>query len=91
MHRKPEAGRHSASSSTDEPSSADDSDHEHGYQTDPTTAPSSEMSAEVMQAEDVEEFREREYPMLKGKTYLDHGGTTVSFIWLRVVEKYNKY
>ncbi|KAF2837617.1 PLP-dependent transferase [Patellaria atrata CBS 101060] len=25
----------------------------------------------------VEEIREREYPMLKGKTYLDHGGTTL--------------
>ena len=25
----------------------------------------------------VEEFRDREYPQLKGKTYLDHGGTTV--------------
>ena len=30
-----------------------------------------------MQPDDVEDFRDREYPQLKGKTYLDHGGTTV--------------
>ena len=30
-----------------------------------------------MLQDDVEDFRDREYPQLKGKTYLDHGGTTV--------------
>jgi len=41
------------------------------YATDYTTPDSSEMP------DDVEEFRDREYPQLKGKTYMDHGGTTV--------------
>ncbi|TKA77894.1 Molybdenum cofactor sulfurase [Friedmanniomyces simplex] len=41
------------------------------YATDYTTPDASEMP------DDVEEFRDREYPQLKGKTYLDHGGTTL--------------
>jgi len=41
------------------------------YATDYTSPDTSEMP------DDVEEFRDREYPQLKGKTYLDHGGTTV--------------
>ncbi|KAK4958209.1 hypothetical protein LTR10_004635 [Elasticomyces elasticus] len=41
------------------------------YATDYTTPDSSEMP------DDVEEFRDREYPQLKGKTYMDHGGTTL--------------
>lgn len=52
-------------------------DHEHGYQTDVTSAPSSEACGDDMHTEEVEDFRDREYPQLKGKTYLDHGGTTV--------------
>lgn len=30
-----------------------------------------------MRTDEVEDFKDREYPQLKGKTYLDHGGTTV--------------
>ncbi|KAK1823879.1 hypothetical protein LTR12_001621 [Friedmanniomyces endolithicus] len=41
------------------------------YATDYTSPDASEMP------DDVEEFRDREYPQLKGKTYLDHGGTTL--------------
>ncbi|KAK0818342.1 hypothetical protein LTR75_002655 [Friedmanniomyces endolithicus] len=41
------------------------------YATDYTSPDTSEMP------DDVEEFRDREYPQLKGKTYLDHGGTTL--------------
>lgn len=60
-------------SSADDVSSTSHSDQEHGYQTDFTTP----SSAGDMQPDDVEDFRDREYPQLKGKTYLDHGGTTV--------------
>jgi molybdenum cofactor sulfurtransferase len=67
----------SARSSTDDISSiSSESEQEHGYQTDFTSLPS-EASPEDMQPDDVEDFRDREYPQLKGKTYLDHGGTTV--------------
>lgn len=48
--------------------SEDDPD---GYATDYTTPDTFEMP------DDVAEFRDQEYPQLKGKTYLDHGGTTV--------------
>lgn len=68
---------HSAVSSLEDLSRASDSEQEHGYQTDFTSAPSSESCIEDMSPDDVEEFRDREYPQLKGKTYLDHGGTTV--------------
>ena len=68
----------SAISIADDVSSVNDSEAEHGYQTDFTSPPSSESCTEDMQPDDVEEFRDREYPQLKGKTYLDHGGTTVS-------------
>lgn len=69
---------HSAVSSLEDLSQKSDSDeHEHGYQTDFTSAPSSESCAEDMHTDEVEDFRDREYPQLKGKTYLDHGGTTV--------------
>jgi len=53
------------------------SEHEHDYTTDLTTPALSESCPEDMQPDDVEDFRDREYPQLKGKTYLDHGGTTV--------------
>ena len=53
-----------------------ESEQEHGYQTDFTSL-QSEAAPEDMPPDDVEAFREREYPQLKGKTYLDHGGTTV--------------
>ena len=68
---------HSAVSSLEDLSAISDSEQEHGYQTDFTSAQSSEACVEDMQSDDVEEFRDREYPQLKGKTYLDHGGTTV--------------
>jgi molybdenum cofactor sulfurtransferase len=54
-----------------------ESEQEHGYQTDFTSLPSDSSPEHDMQPDDVEDFRDREYPQLKGKTYLDHGGTTV--------------
>ncbi|KJY00375.1 hypothetical protein TI39_contig332g00018 [Zymoseptoria brevis] len=68
-----------ANSSAGDVSTTSDSDHEHGYQTDYTTPASSEINSghDDMQPDDVEDFRDREYPQLKGKTYLDHGGTTL--------------
>jgi molybdenum cofactor sulfurtransferase len=66
----------SARSSTENLSVSSESEQEHGYQTDFTSIPS-EAAPEDMPPDDVEAFREREYPQLKGKTYLDHGGTTV--------------
>jgi molybdenum cofactor sulfurtransferase len=74
----------SARSSLGDVSSVDsESEQEHGYQTDFTSIPS-DASPDDMQPDDVEDFRDREYPQLKGKTYLDHGGTTVR----RQVEKF---
>lgn len=70
----------SALSSAEDLSTTSDSEQEHGYQTDFTSPPSSESCTEDMQPDDVEDFRDREYPQLKGKTYLDHGGTTVSSV-----------
>lgn len=61
----------------DDQSSISDPDPE-DYATDYTTPDASEMP------DDVEEFRDREYPQLKGKTYLDHGGTTVRIMCLVV-------
>lgn len=67
----------SARSSADDVSSlSSESEHEHGYQTDFTSLPS-DSGPDDMQPDDVEDFRDREYPQLKGKTYMDHGGTTV--------------
>lgn len=68
---------HDALSSAEDLSTTSDSGNDHGYQTDFTTPESSDSCAEDMQPDDVEDFRDREYPQLKGKTYLDHGGTTV--------------
>lgn len=65
---------HDAHSSAEDVSTTSDSEH-HDYQTDFTTPDSS--CPDDMQPDDVEDFRDREYPQLKGKTYLDHGGTTV--------------
>lgn len=80
----------SALSSAEDLSTTSDSE-EHGYQTDFTSPPSSESCAEDMPGDDVEEFRDREYPQLKGKTYLDHGGTTVSCIASHVHTRSLKY
>lgn len=68
----------SARSSAEDLSTTTDSDQEqeYGYQTDFTSLPS-DSSPEDMQPDDPEDFRDREYPQLKGKVYLDHGGTTV--------------
>lgn len=60
--------------------SADDasiSEPDHGYTTEPTTPSTSDLCVEDMTTDEVEDFKDREYPQLKGKTYLDHGGTTV--------------
>lgn len=80
LHKHPSKTRipkpRSARSSAEDLSSTSDSEVEHGYQTDFTSLPS-DSSPEDMQPDDVEDFRDREYPQLKGKTYLDHGGTTV--------------
>lgn len=64
-------------SSAEDVSTTSISEPDQDYNTDLTTPASSESCADDMQAEDVEDFRDREYPQLKGKTYLDHGGTTV--------------
>jgi molybdenum cofactor sulfurtransferase len=64
--------------SADDGSTASISEPDQGYITDPTTPASSESCAEDMSSDEVEDFKDREYPQLKGKTYLDHGGTTVS-------------
>ena len=64
-------------SSVGDLSTTSDSSHDNDYQTDFTTPASSDSSPEDMQPDDVEDFRDREYPQLKGKTYLDHGGSTV--------------
>ena len=65
----------SAHSSVEDVSGSDDSEQDHGYTTDLTSFPDS--NADERSTDDVDEFRDREYPQLKGKTYLDHGGTTV--------------
>jgi molybdenum cofactor sulfurtransferase len=64
--------------SADDGSTGSISEPDHGYTTEPTT-PSTSASCVVedMTTDEVEDFKDREYPQLKGKTYLDHGGTTV--------------
>jgi molybdenum cofactor sulfurtransferase len=64
--------------SAEDVSTASISEPDHGYQTEPTTPALSEACAEDMSTDEVEDFKDREYPQLKGKTYMDHGGTTVS-------------
>ncbi|KAK3633777.1 hypothetical protein LTR22_019961 [Elasticomyces elasticus] len=54
----------------DDQSSESDFEPEN-YATDYSTPNASEMP------DNVKEFRDREYPQLKGKTYMDHGGTTL--------------
>jgi molybdenum cofactor sulfurtransferase len=63
--------RYHAKATNDDQSSISDPEPD-DYATDFTT-PDSSMDS----PDDVEDFRDREYPQLKGKTYLDHGGTTV--------------
>lgn len=63
-------------SSAEDVSTASISEPDHDYSTDLTSPASSESCAEEM-SDEVEDFKDREYPQLKGKTYLDHGGTTV--------------
>jgi molybdenum cofactor sulfurtransferase len=64
-------------SSADDLSTTSISEPDQDYSTDLTSPPSSESCADEMSSEEVEDFKDREYPQLKGKTYLDHGGTTV--------------
>lgn len=84
---------HDAHSSAEDVSTTSDSAHGHDYQTDFTTPAQSDSNscADDMQCggDDVEDFRDREYPQLKGKTYLDHGGTTVR--WLEVTDLLRDY
>ncbi|TKX24812.1 molybdenum cofactor sulfurase [Elsinoe australis] len=61
----------SASSSTS--SEQDDND----YHTDFTTPAASDTGAEDTITGEVEEFRDREYPMLKGNVYLDTAGSAL--------------
>lgn len=71
--------RQHGTSSAEDISSISDGGTDLDYLTDLTTPASSELYAEDMSSpDDIEEFRDREYPQLKGKTYLDHGGSTVS-------------
>ncbi|KAK4968124.1 hypothetical protein LTR28_002169 [Elasticomyces elasticus] len=65
------------SSLADDVSSESEPAEDHDYNTDFTTPPTSDSSLEECQGEEVEDFRDREYPQLKGKVYLDHGGTTL--------------
>ncbi|KXT15792.1 hypothetical protein AC579_6256 [Pseudocercospora musae] len=65
------------SSAEDLSTTSDSGNERDDYHTDFTTPESSESCAEDMQPDDVDDFRDREYPQLKGKTYLDHGGTTL--------------
>jgi len=66
-----------AHSSAEDVSTTSDSDQDRDYQTDFTTPASSDTCPDEMPSDEVEDFRDREYPQLKGKTYLDHGGTTL--------------
>lgn len=68
---------HLEHSSAEDVSLHSDFEDERAYATDFTTPTLSESAPEDMQPDEVEDFRDREYPQLKGKTYLDHGGTTV--------------
>ncbi|KAI6792944.1 PLP-dependent transferase [Hortaea werneckii] len=63
-------------SSAEEISSTSGSEQDYDYQTDFTTPASSDANPDDM-PDEVEDFRDIEYPQLKGKTYLDHGGTTL--------------
>jgi len=63
-------------SSSDSESFYEDED----YCTDLTTPGSSIVSLDNHYNNAVGTFRDQEYPQLKGKVYLDHGGTTVSAI-----------
>ncbi|RMX73066.1 hypothetical protein D0869_13980 [Hortaea werneckii] len=65
-----------ADSSAEEISSTSGSEQDYDYQTDFTTPASSDANPDDM-PDEVEDFRDIEYPQLKGKTYLDHGGTTL--------------
>ena len=67
----------SANLSAEDVSTTPNSEQGHSYYTDYNSPPSSDLSLENMQPDDVENFRDREYPQLNGRTYLDHGGTTV--------------
>lgn len=83
MRKAPYHSRgHPASMPADDVSSASEDDEEEeeeeeNYATDFTTPAPSDSGPEDVESEEVEDFREREYPQLKGKIYMDHGGTTV--------------
>lgn len=68
-------------------SSPSDSEEEEdtGYTTNFTTPASSDSAPEDDGSDEVEDFRDREYPQLKGKVYLDHGGSTVCLDCIYIV------
>lgn len=59
----------------DDVSSISDVD-DRDYQTDYTTPAESEVSQEQVEPEEVEDFRDREYPQLKGRPYMPTETTT---------------
>jgi len=61
------AGGISSATSADGFSSPDASDDEDNYHTKFTTPATSESSPEDMECQEVEDFRDREYPQLKGQ------------------------
>ncbi|KAF2149434.1 PLP-dependent transferase [Myriangium duriaei CBS 260.36] len=58
-------------------SSSDVSDDDHGYATDYTTPTASDLCPDERYMDEVEAFRDHEYPMMKGSTYLDTGGSMI--------------
>ena len=58
-----------------------DHDHDHGYQTDTTSPPPSDTHTDdppcAPSDYPLHQFRQREYPQLDGRVYLDHAGTTL--------------
>ena len=73
---------HSSSGVSEDSDASDSNDsfqESQDYSTDFTTPSLSRLGGDDQDrdCDDVEAFRDREYPQLKGKVYLDHGGTTV--------------
>jgi len=60
------------------PSDSESYHEDADYNTDLTSPPCSEANLDDIHNDEIETFRDQEYPQLKGKVYLDHGGTTVS-------------
>lgn len=71
--------RSHVSYTVDNASCASDTDEDLNYHTDATTPASSDSCQDEIESceDEVEDFRDREYPQLRGKVYLDHGGSTL--------------